>query len=50
MFEAFRKQMNEAAQRKNRRALTKLVVGQGFSWLRPTRANPASTISLRLSV
>ena len=34
MFEAFRKQMNEAAQRKNRRALTKLVVGQGFSWLR----------------
>jgi hypothetical protein len=34
MFEAFRKQMNEAAQRKNRRALTKLVVGQGFFWLR----------------
>jgi hypothetical protein len=26
--------MNEAAQRKNRRALTKLVVGQGFFWLR----------------
>src|SRR5262245_50156889 len=32
--EAFRKQMNEAAWRKNRGALTKLVVGQGFFWLR----------------
>ena len=33
-FEAFRKQMNEAAQRKDRGALAKLVVGQGFFWLR----------------
>lgn len=33
-FEAFRKQMNEAAQRKDRGALAKLVIGQGFFWLR----------------
>jgi len=33
-FEAFRKQMGEAAQRKDRGALAKLVVGQGFFWLR----------------
>ena len=33
-FEAFRKQMNEAAQPKNRGALAKLVIGQGFFWLR----------------
>jgi hypothetical protein len=33
-FETFRKQMNEAAQRKDRGALAKLVVGQGFFWLR----------------
>ncbi|MFZ0053281.1 MAG: hypothetical protein WAL09_00450 [Pseudolabrys sp.] len=32
-FEAFRKQINEAAQRKDREALTKLVIGQGFFWL-----------------
>lgn len=31
-FEAFRKQMGEAAQRKDRAALTKLVVAQGFFW------------------
>jgi hypothetical protein len=35
-FEAFRKQMNEAAQRKDRAALAKLVVGDGFFWLRET--------------
>jgi hypothetical protein len=33
-FEAFRKQMGEAAQRKDRAALAKLIVGQGFFWLR----------------
>jgi len=33
-FEAFRKQMGETAQRKDRAALAKLVVGQGFFWLR----------------
>ena len=33
-FEDFRKQMNEAAQRKDRGALAKLVVAQGFFWLR----------------
>ena len=33
-FEAFRKQMGEAAQRKDRAALAKLVVGQGFFWVR----------------
>ena len=32
-LEAFRKQMSEAAQRKDRGALAKLVVGQGFFWL-----------------
>ena len=32
-LEAFRKQMNEAAQRKDRGGLAKLVVGQGFFWL-----------------
>jgi hypothetical protein len=51
-FETFRKQMNEAAQRKDRGALTKLVVAQDFFRLRemvivPTRKNPASTISQR---
>jgi hypothetical protein len=33
-FEAFRKQMGEAAQRKDRAGLTKLIVSQGFFWLR----------------
>ncbi len=33
-FEAFRKQMGEVAQRKDRSALAKLVVGQGFFWVR----------------
>jgi len=33
-FEAFRKQMGEAAQRKDRAALARLVVGQGFFWVR----------------
>jgi hypothetical protein len=33
-FEAFRKQIGEAAQRKDRAALAKLVVGQGFFWVR----------------
>lgn len=33
-FEAFRKQMGEAAQHKDRAGLAKLVVGQGFFWLR----------------
>jgi hypothetical protein len=33
-FEALRKQMGEAAQRKDRSALAKLVVGQGFFWER----------------
>jgi hypothetical protein len=33
-FEAFRKQMGEAAQHKDRAALAKLVVGQGFFWVR----------------
>lgn len=33
-FEAFRKQMGEAAQHKDRAALMKLVVGQGFFWVR----------------
>jgi hypothetical protein len=31
-YEALRKQMGEAAQRKDRAALAKLVVGQGFFW------------------
>ena len=49
-FEALRKQTGEAAQRKDRAALAKLVVGQGFSGTAktvtvPTSANPASTIS-----
>ncbi|HEY6023259.1 MAG TPA: hypothetical protein VIV34_03675 [Pseudolabrys sp.] len=33
-FEAFRKQLGEVAQRKDRAALAKLVVGQGFFWVR----------------
>lgn len=33
-FEAFRKQMGEVAQRKDRAGLAKLIVGQGFFWLR----------------
>lgn len=33
-FEALRKQMGEAAQRKDRAALAKLVVGEGFFWER----------------
>jgi hypothetical protein len=33
-FEAFRKQMGDATQHKDRAALAKLVVGQGFFWLR----------------
>jgi hypothetical protein len=33
-FEEFRKQMGEAVQRKDRAALAKLVVSQGFFWLR----------------
>ena len=33
-FEAFRKQIGEAAQRKDRAALAKLVVDQGFFWVR----------------
>ena len=33
-FEAFRKQMGEAAQHKDRAALAKLVVGKDFFWLR----------------
>jgi hypothetical protein len=33
-FEALRKQMGEAAERKDRAALAKLVVGQGFFWER----------------
>jgi hypothetical protein len=33
-FEAFRKQLGEAAQHKDRAALAKLVVGQGFFWER----------------
>lgn len=32
-FDAFRKQLGEAAQKKDRAALTKLVVAQGFFWL-----------------
>jgi hypothetical protein len=53
-FEAFRKQMNEAAQRKDRGALAKLVVGQAFFGcakmvIVPTRTNPASTILRRPS-
>lgn len=32
-FEAFRKQLGEAAQKKDRAALAKLVVAQGFFWL-----------------
>src|SRR6476646_5379546 len=35
-FEAFRKQMGEAAQRKDRGALTKLVADQNFFWVRET--------------
>ena len=31
-FEAFRKQLGDAAQKKDRAALTKLVVAQGFFW------------------
>ena len=33
-FEAFRKQVGDAAQRKDRAALAKLVVSQGFFWVR----------------
>jgi hypothetical protein len=33
-FEAFRKQIGEAAQRRDRAALAKLVVAQGFFWTR----------------
>jgi hypothetical protein len=33
-FETLRKQMGEAAQRKDRAGLAKLVVGQGFFWVR----------------
>jgi hypothetical protein len=33
-FEGFRKQIGEAAQRKDRAALAKLVVDQGFFWMR----------------
>ena len=33
-FEDFRKQIGEASQRKDRAALAKLVVNQGFFWLR----------------
>jgi hypothetical protein len=35
-FEALRRQMGEAAQRKDRAGLAKLVVGQGFFWVRET--------------
>jgi hypothetical protein len=36
-FEAFRKQLGEVAQRKDRAALTRLVVAQGFFWQRQNR-------------
>jgi hypothetical protein len=36
-FEAFRKQLGEAAQRKDRAALTSMVVAQGFFWERENR-------------
>jgi hypothetical protein len=34
VFDAFRKQLGEAAQKKDRAALTAMVVAQGFFWLR----------------
>ena len=34
-FEAFRKQLAEVAQRKDRAALTKMIVSKGFFWERP---------------
>jgi hypothetical protein len=37
IFEAFRKQLGEVAQRKDRAALTALVVAQGFFWDRGNR-------------
>jgi hypothetical protein len=53
-FEAFRKQIGEAAQRKDRAALAKLVVGQGFFWVRENgdradKRKSAPTISRRHS-
>ena len=36
-FEAFRKQLGEVAQRKDRAALARLVVAQGFFWQRQNR-------------
>ena len=36
-FEAMRKQLGEAAQRKDRAAMARLVVGHGFFWLRENR-------------
>ena len=36
-FDAMRKQLGEAAQRKDRAAMARLVVGQGFFWLREGR-------------
>ena len=39
-FEAMRKQLGEAAQRKDRAAMARLVVAQGFFWERENR-NPA---------
>ena len=36
-FDAMRKQIGEAAQRKDRAALTKLVVARGFFWQRDNR-------------
>ena len=36
-FDALRKQVGEAAQRKDRSAVAKLVVGRGFFWLRDNR-------------
>jgi hypothetical protein len=49
-FEAFRKQVGEIAAKKDRAALAKLVVSQGFFWearraIRPTRRSRGSTIS-----
>ena len=50
---ALLKQLGEAAQRKDRAALAKLVVGQGFFWfvrtaIAPTSASPALTTWRRL--
>ena len=36
-FEAMRKQLGEAAQRKDRAAMARLVVAQGFFWQRENR-------------